>query len=81
MSVWISSGVPASRLSQQRQARAGRLTQAPAPDSDVTTVPHELSEHVEGDLGLAIALYRVMPCYGNLMYVGHWAGRERGKSS
>lgn len=31
-------------------------------------VPHELSDLVEGDVGLTIALYRAMPCYANLMY-------------
>lgn len=35
-------------------------------------VPHELSDAVEGNLELAFALYRAMPCYANLMYVGHW---------
>lgn len=35
-------------------------------------VPHDLSDAVEGDLGLAFALYRAMPCYANLMYVGFW---------
>ena len=35
-------------------------------------VPHDLADVVEGDLGLAFALFRVMPCYANLMYVGHW---------
>jgi hypothetical protein len=33
-------------------------------------VPHGLSDAVEGDLGFA--LFRAMPCYANLMYVGHW---------
>jgi hypothetical protein len=40
---------------------------------DLAEVPHDLADLVEGDLDLAIALYRVMPCYGNLMYVEHWA--------
>lgn len=36
-------------------------------------VPHDLADEVEGDLQLAFALYRAMPCYGNLMYIGFWA--------
>jgi len=39
---------------------------------DLEGLPHELSDAVEGDLDLAFALYRAMPCYANLMYVGHW---------
>jgi hypothetical protein len=39
-------------------------------------VPHELEDLVEGDLSLAMGLYRAMPCYANLMYVEHWAGTE-----
>jgi hypothetical protein len=39
---------------------------------DLGNVPHELSDAVEGDLELAFALYRAMPCYANMMYVGHW---------
>jgi hypothetical protein len=35
-------------------------------------VPHGLSDAVEGDLGLAFALFRAMPCFANLMYVGFW---------
>lgn len=42
------------------------------PEADV---PHDLADLVEGDLDLAMALYRAMPCYANLMYVGHWAPR------
>ena len=40
--------------------------------ADLEDVPHELSDAVEGDLGLAFALYRAMPCYANVMYIGHW---------
>jgi hypothetical protein len=40
--------------------------------SDVSAVPHELADLVEHDLPLAFALYRAMPCYANLMYVGYW---------
>jgi hypothetical protein len=35
-------------------------------------VPHRLSDAIEGDLGLAFTLFRAMPCYANLMYVGYW---------
>jgi hypothetical protein len=38
----------------------------------VEDVPHELSDAVEGDLGLAFSLFRAMPCFANLMYVGFW---------
>ena len=47
----------------------------PDPDPELAAVPHELADLVEGDLGAATALYRAMPCYANLMYVGHWAPR------
>lgn len=54
-------------------AGTGRsLAPDPESDTDVTMVPHHLSDYVEGDLDLAIALYRVMPCFGNLMYLAHW---------
>ena len=46
------------------------------PDRPEADVPHELADLVEGDLILAMALYRVMPCHGNLMYVDHWAPRS-----
>jgi hypothetical protein len=39
---------------------------------ELEQVPHELSHLVEDDIDLAFALYRAMPCYGNLMYIGHW---------
>ncbi|WP_433803565.1 hypothetical protein [Actinomycetospora sp. CA-084318] len=44
-------------------------------EPDDPDLPHDLAEFVEGDLGLAIALYRAMPCYANLMYLDHWAPR------
>jgi hypothetical protein len=37
---------------------------------ELADVPHELSEVVEGDLALGFALYRAMPCYANVMYLG-----------
>lgn len=40
--------------------------------AELEMVPHELSDLVTGDLDLAFALYRVMPCYSTLMYVGFW---------
>jgi hypothetical protein len=43
----------------------------PWPDG-LADVPHDLSDAVEDDLELAFALYRVMPCFANLMYVGMW---------
>ncbi|MET4429896.1 hypothetical protein [Mycolicibacterium sp. 624] len=55
---------------------AGTGTLLDAPDersAGCVDVPHELSDLVEGDLPLAFRLYRVMPCYANLMYVQHWA--------
>lgn len=42
---------------------------------DLADVPHELADLVEDDLDLALALYRAMPCYANLMYIDHWASR------
>ncbi len=44
-------------------------------EPDDPDLPHDLAELVEGDLGLAIALYRAMPCYANLMYLDHRARR------
>jgi hypothetical protein len=44
---------------------------------DLEQVPHELSDLVRDDLDLAFALYRAMPGYANLMYVGHWGMRPR----
>jgi hypothetical protein len=44
---------------------------------DLRELPHELSDAVEGNLDLAFALYRAMPCYANLMYVGHWGVGSR----
>lgn len=48
---------------------AGRRT-APAWPEDESQVPHELSSMYDGDVALGFALYRVMPCYAVLMYVG-----------
>ena len=65
----------------ERFARACTVAWATAEDTGrdrgvwpdgLNEVPHELSDAVEGDLGLAFALYRAMPCYANLMYVGRW---------
>jgi hypothetical protein len=39
---------------------------------DLEQVPHDLADLVCGDLDLAFTLYRAMPCYANLMYIGHW---------
>ncbi|MEJ2885633.1 hypothetical protein [Actinomycetospora aeridis] len=78
----------ARHVGEERFQRACAWTVARAPgygrgpdggsehEDDTADVPHELSDLVEGDLDLALALYRVMPCYGNLMYVGHWAPRD-----
>jgi hypothetical protein len=42
---------------------------SPWPD-DEADVPHELSSLIEGDAALGFQLYRAMPCYAVLMYVG-----------
>ena len=49
-----------------------RLDQDPPWPNGLTDLPHDLANVVEGDLPLAFALYRAMPCYANLMYIGHW---------
>ncbi|MFF1815717.1 hypothetical protein ACFVWG_00385 [Kribbella sp. NPDC058245] len=50
-------------------AHEGRRTKATWPD-DESDVPHELSDLIDGDAALGFALYRAMPCYAVLMYVG-----------
>jgi hypothetical protein len=49
-----------------------RLDRDPPWPDGLEGLPHELAGVVEGDLALAFALYRAMPCYANLMYIGHW---------
>ena len=41
-------------------------------DEELEQVPHTLADLVDGDLDLAFALYRAMPSYANLMYIGFW---------
>ena len=82
---WHSSSMDLSGLAElvgaERFERACTMAWATAEDTGrdrgvwpdgLDEVPHELSDAVEGDLGLAFALYRAMPCYANLMYVGFW---------
>jgi hypothetical protein len=45
------------------------LHPTPWPD-DEADVPHELSDLIDGDAALGFRLYRAMPCYAVLMYVG-----------
>jgi hypothetical protein len=49
-----------------------RLDRDPPWPGGLDGLPHELADLVEGDLELAFALYRAMPCYANLMYIGYW---------
>ncbi len=42
----------------------------PSWPADEADVPHELSALIDGDAALGFALYREMPCYAVLMYVG-----------
>jgi hypothetical protein len=49
-----------------------RLDSDPPWPDGLQDLPHELADVVEGDLALAFTLYRAMPCYANLMYIGHW---------
>jgi hypothetical protein len=39
--------------------------------ADEADLPHILADFLIGDAALGLALYRVMPCYAVLMYVGH----------
>ncbi|WP_460517999.1 hypothetical protein [Flindersiella endophytica] len=49
-----------------------RLDRDPPWPDGLQDLPHELADVVEGDLALAFELYRAMPCYANLTYVGYW---------
>lgn len=64
-------------LAWQTAAGTGRRpTEVNWPDG-LDDVPHTLSDLVEHDQGLAFELYRAMPCYANLMYLGYGALDER----
>ncbi|HEY3005481.1 MAG TPA: hypothetical protein VGJ44_24255 [Kribbellaceae bacterium] len=60
----------ACRAAWATAATTGRRRGAEVWPDDLADVPHELSDLVDGDLRLGFALYRAMPCYANLMYLG-----------
>ncbi len=47
----------------------GRGPEDPWPD-DEADVPHTIADHFAGDAAFGFQVYRKMPCYGVLMYVG-----------
>ncbi|GAB3811153.1 hypothetical protein [Kribbella italica] len=48
----------------------GRGPEDPWP-ADEADVPHTIADHFAGDAAFGFQVYRRMPCYGVLMYVGH----------
>jgi hypothetical protein len=47
----------------------GRGREDPWP-ADEADVPHTIADHFDGDAAFGFQVYRTMPCYGVLMYVG-----------
>jgi len=60
----------ACRTAWETASTTGRRRGGEVWPDDLADVPHELSDLVDGDLALGFALYRAMPCYANLMYLG-----------